>query len=415
MVTLYSPENSGDNLRVQDVHYRSKGSSAKGDPLGKVIVAIVVAAFVAGITLAVAHNHYGAFNQLASRNFTVGKIGIIVLFTVAGSSALYWVVRECKNICTDGGTASTDSSAEVSGAVLAGPIRRGFAPGVTRSQKVLEFARATTLRMLEQSKTVVVPTLDGERLDAVWSKGTLENTVIIYHGNGCILDDMAEMGRWYRDRGMNVLMVTMRGYPGSTGNTKTIGEVGYIYDADAAVRYVMNEQRIPKDKILVHGFSLGGSLAGIAAGVYDLDVTFSNTFARAPEVGARIPELIRGQPISDGLKRYFEHVVGGAFQSGTNVVIPEDQAINGVTTITTNGLNTAERIRNPRFTKKVFVFSANEDRLMPATFAVQLIKNKDHAFVLSGQHATLFMNNREASNYYETYLQVHFSREITRD
>src|SRR5262249_39962046 len=113
---------------------------------------------------------------------------------------------------------STESCVATSTYYTAGStIRKGFLPMNGAQYTVNVEERAQLLKVLE-AEQIKLKTRDGETLDAVWCPSKKVNsspTVIIFHGNGCILDNMVGYAKWYKDRGLNVLLFTIRGYPGS--------------------------------------------------------------------------------------------------------------------------------------------------------------------------------------------------------
>lgn len=110
-------------------------------------------------------------------------------------------------------------------------------------------------------------------LDALWvpAKGKDEAeqkeacTVILFHGNSMVLEDLDNEAKWYSERGCNVLMMTFGGYPGSTHEQPTT-ELSLSYDAQACVNYVKTRLgHADHSKILAHGYSIGGAAAFQAA------------------------------------------------------------------------------------------------------------------------------------------------------
>ena len=77
--------------------------------------------------------------------------------------------------------------------------------------------RKATLRKL-QGEQVAIDTGDGRTIDAVWLPGKQKDapTVVVYHGNGQILDKMIDQAHFFQLMGTNVLLITMGGYPNSS-------------------------------------------------------------------------------------------------------------------------------------------------------------------------------------------------------
>lgn len=56
---------------------------------------------------------------------------------------------------------------------------------------------------------------------------------------------------------------------GSEGSAIQSGEGGVFLDVEAAIRFVLREKQVPRDKVVVHGLSLGGVYAS-TAGAYSI-------------------------------------------------------------------------------------------------------------------------------------------------
>ncbi len=80
---------------------------------------------------------------------------------------------------------------------------------------------------------LVIATPDGHRIVAWWSRPEPGRPTLLYfHGNGGSLAARAERIAIYRGHGLGVLMMTYRGYGGSTGAPS---EAANFADADAGV------------------------------------------------------------------------------------------------------------------------------------------------------------------------------------
>ena len=55
---------------------------------------------------------------------------------------------------------------------------------------------------------------------------------------------------------MSVLLLTMRGYPGSQGDVRTEGEPGIYMDVAAAVDFMVEKKHLHPANIIAHGFSI---------------------------------------------------------------------------------------------------------------------------------------------------------------
>ena len=182
--------------------------------------------------------------------------------------------------------------------------------------------RAILLNRL-RGKTVRLKTRDDIELDAVWCSppgrdfhhlvdgdeefnvSSNESAAIIFHGNGCTLDSMSEFAQFYLHHRMNVLLVTIRGYPGSGGDAVHAGEIGLYLDSVAAYDYVTKTQQISKNKVLFHGYSLGGSLAAAGGLYFGAHVTLDHTFTSLREVAHDFAK----KQISSHLPKYVSYPV----------------------------------------------------------------------------------------------------------
>jgi hypothetical protein len=107
---------------------------------------------------------------------------------------------------------------------------------------------------------VVLPTPDGERIVGWYRAPQPGRAILLYfHGNGGSLADRAGRARVLTQDGRGLLIVSYRGYSGSTG---TPTETGLRTDARTA--YDRLAQRFPAERIVLYGESLG---TGVAVGL----------------------------------------------------------------------------------------------------------------------------------------------------
>ncbi len=114
---------------------------------------------------------------------------------------------------------------------------------------------------------------DGTRVEAWWRLApgnTPERpgpAVIVFHGNGELIDDSRDFAEVWNELGASVLLVEYRGYgrsDGAPGVMACQGDSTEWYDRLAAAPGVRSEL------ILAHGFSLGGAFAAELAGTRPL-------------------------------------------------------------------------------------------------------------------------------------------------
>lgn len=125
---------------------------------------------------------------------------------------------------------------------------------------------------------IVVETEDGERLRGFWKAPEPGRALTLYfHGNGGNLWNRRDRVRLLGEEGRGVLIVSYRGYSGSTGSPT---EEGLRRDARAAWRFAT--ERVDPARILVYGESLGSGVATRLAsetevGALVLDAPFAST------------------------------------------------------------------------------------------------------------------------------------------
>jgi len=105
---------------------------------------------------------------------------------------------------------------------------------------------------------VSLTTSDNERLHgwyvpAADSKGVL----LFFHGNAGNISHRLDSIKIFHELGLDTLIIDYRGYGQSTGKTT---EQGTYLDAQAAWDYLINDRRIPADRIIIFGRSLGGAV-----------------------------------------------------------------------------------------------------------------------------------------------------------
>ncbi len=196
-------------------------------------------------------------------------------------------------------------------------------------------------------------TSDGVTL-ASWlvpARGERQRTVVYFHGNAASASDCWGWADVLAASGSDVLLAEYRGYGQSEGSPSARG---IERDAEAAVRFVLEERGVTPERLVVHGQSLGGAAAvaalagagsGAAGGVIEsaftslhdmssaviglpltrmvYDAYGLDSLARAPSVRAPILQLHGdrdevipfrlGEALRDRLRpRRFVRVRGGA-------------------------------------------------------------------------------------------------------
>ena len=107
---------------------------------------------------------------------------------------------------------------------------------------------------------VTIPTPDGQKLFAWWLHlETAEKTILFFQGNGRNITYQGARLETFRALAANALMVDYRGYGQSTGRIRNERDI-YV-DGAAAWNFLVAEKRIPPEKIIIWGRSLGGAVA----------------------------------------------------------------------------------------------------------------------------------------------------------
>jgi len=137
---------------------------------------------------------------------------------------------------------------------------------------------------LPEAEEAVLDTADGERV-IVWYVPPREGKPVFlyFHGNGASL-------RWRVDRfraliadGSGLVALSYRGYGGSSGRPT---EPGLIADAAAAYRFAV--ARVPAERIVLWGESLGSAVAIALAAEHPVGrVVLESAFTSAADVGAQ--------------------------------------------------------------------------------------------------------------------------------
>jgi uncharacterized protein len=119
-----------------------------------------------------------------------------------------------------------------------------------------------------EGEDVTLAGSDGVRIHGWWHRLPGNAPVVLFFpGNAGTIGGRVPLAEAYLARGISILMVDYRGYGRSEGRPS---EVGVYRDADAALGWLL-QQGTAGSRIVVHGRSLGGAVAGrLVAGRNDL-------------------------------------------------------------------------------------------------------------------------------------------------
>ena len=114
-------------------------------------------------------------------------------------------------------------------------------------------------------------------------------TVLFSHGNAEDLGDLRLLLEEYRQRGFSVFAYDYGGYGTSEGRPTSSG---VCKDAEAALVYLVEHEKVPLDRIILHGRSVGGGPAIYLAEKYDVaGLIAESCFVTAFRVATHVPVL----------------------------------------------------------------------------------------------------------------------------
>ncbi len=134
---------------------------------------------------------------------------------------------------------------------------------------------------------VNIATGDGETLHGWWVPvSDAKGTVLFFHGNAGNISHRINYLTMFKRLGYNTLLFDYRGYGRSSG---TPSESGTYLDAQAAWRYLTENEKIAPAQIVLFGESLGGAVAAwLAAREQPGLLVLASTFTSVPDLAAEI-------------------------------------------------------------------------------------------------------------------------------
>ena len=141
----------------------------------------------------------------------------------------------------------------------------------------------------EDGEEVIKLVVDGgETVAALYLVDPAADYTVLYcHANAVDLGDIRPFLARYRDEGFSVLAYDYRGYGVSEGRATARNACA---DADTALRYLSEQEKISLDRIIVHGRSVGGGPALYLAHGNDVaGVIVESSFVTAYRVVTRVP------------------------------------------------------------------------------------------------------------------------------
>lgn len=160
----------------------------------------------------------------------------------------------------------------------------------------------------EKVENIFISTPDNVKLNAWYVKAKNNKpTVIFCHGNGgnisyyqYILDVLAS-------KGYGILLFDYRGYGESSGIPT---EKGLYTDLNSVVSYLENSEKIPQNKIILWGLSLGGAVVTeIASHNQFKAVILQSTFTCIRDEAIDKTTQLKGFLFRDAMKLAAEHLI----------------------------------------------------------------------------------------------------------
>ena len=143
---------------------------------------------------------------------------------------------------------------------------------------------------------ITLTTADNVRLHGWYIPASyVRATVLFFHGNGGNMSHCLDTIKIFNDLGLNVFIISYRGY-GQSGGRPSIK--GVNIDALTAWQWLSGELKVPAENIVVFGRSLGGAVAmelmkSTIPGALILESTFSSVADMSP-FPARIAPFLMG-------------------------------------------------------------------------------------------------------------------------
>lgn len=134
---------------------------------------------------------------------------------------------------------------------------------------------------------VAVRTKDGLSISGWYIPAKNEKAVILFcHGNAGNISNRLDSIRIFNNLSLSVMIFDYRGYGKSEGRPS---EAGTYLDAEAAWDYLINVKKIPPDRIIVYGRSLGGAVAAeVVLRRSPAALIMESGFTSVPDLGQKI-------------------------------------------------------------------------------------------------------------------------------
>ena len=259
---------------------------------------------------------------------------------------------------------------------------------------------------------------------------------LLLHANAMVLDDMSDWAQFYLSLGVAVFVLTFWGYPDPaegyaefepdgtpvpTEGRYCPDELTLYLDAEAAFKHVHQARRVPAERVLAHGVSLGGAAACALGVAHDgLKVTADQTFVSMLAVSTHVGRGLYDQVVLQRAPRWCRAALRLAapclvrcfawlaVRMSFNSSRAEAAAYGCCAPDGLDNVRKAARIRG-----EFFVFLAEHDEMMPADFGRRLVharygrrapELRDRVLCIPGGHCSFFGDVPELRERYRQYL-----------
>jgi len=133
---------------------------------------------------------------------------------------------------------------------------------------------------------IALETADGLKISAWYIPADgARYTVLFCHGNAGNMTHRLDSINIFNELGLNCLIFDYRGYGNSQGKPT---EEGTYLDAMSAWQWLVNKKKVPPDRIIIFGRSLGGSVAAnLATKVNPAALVLESAFTSYEDIGKK--------------------------------------------------------------------------------------------------------------------------------